>query len=1280
MSNTFVFYADNSNMIDVYWNIFNAIAAIIKNQSYLDLLKLTFLIGGFIAYGLAVAKTASEKNPSSLKYFAGYIFTVTILLILFLGKTSDVVLLKKPSKQPYCDAVSIPIGEHKTAGAVVSGVPQLLAFIFTSANSVGYEMEKKFKSAFRELPNTVNAISPVDDILGIKKILEYSGNKLFIPVRIDGEERNMKLTDLFGTILTQCVIIPASSDYQSGPTIISTFEKTGNPNRTLIDFVKNGNLNFYKNPTAPAEPVLNNVRLNGNTVPSQKIATLFGTTYTCGHLINEYEQGVQNILNSGAISCDSELLDTMNDSTIRLLTGGSVVPNRAIAEQIALNTGLLTQVMSSKRNVSIGDIPYTAGYTIAETAVKNYGQGIFLMNVLPYVQAGLRAIIYAFFPFVFVMVILPGGLKVLASYIKTIIWVELWTPLMIIMGMFLSFASAQKFNEFYNEQGFNVFNGFQVFSDTLAYAGVAGYLYAMIPGIAWFIINGTMDLVGRLTTRMAVRFKTNLIGDDIATGTSYAKTVYGDEGATSENIDKAIVRQTVANRAAIAFTMMDMAGNEKSFSQISYEQSRFHGREEAGSFLAIKKAGLDNVEKAQMGKTIKNIASGMGTANAIDNAEDFLENVATTKAVQTAIKRETGKVLTEFDEKQNNSIAKAQAAIGVADMDTKTKLAKEFGIKRLSDAKSYEETVSAVSDATVAENISFEKAVAGSVGKEGEKIFGQTGFFKGMHEDVENVMHASESAGKQQAAKMEAVANVLDAKGYDDIERSKEITLFTGIGAAQSIGKKLRLQAQTSHVTFEGIAKTAKKLTPLGAKGNIFDRMQSDATSDNAGFFELSPQKMARLDLLNSTKTSDAINAYIRSDKDIHNDFEYGVIGGKRVGTTMARREAVDYFRTSFFESPNKSQLEDRKKGKKPIFLMDDAFTAKHFGEGKGIADIQKLASYDALNHIFGDKAASIVYWGAVSHALGDNLFTQIYMNKKITKKASKLAEEMKKGKAISKVLGYGSSALLKIPKGIEWVLDKTLKTGAIAVIGTGAYVMIKNKEFIQKLMEDADYQNYVAAIAAGKMDEAKKIYKELRRKYGTEIDQLEHDLASSFIESQVQWQAFDVGASMLLTRSVAAGSVGTLAAAALVYKINKNMEENLQHREVAFGSLRHARIVRKAFEEGMKNPNQKIVSLEVYDGFTLEFNKETGKWALVDRKLGDVNEISDKAALKLVDFIIDTSQTRFQKSNGFLGYGEEMQKLKEFVEDYRAQRREGFDQAVVAIHIEDDLLSVVDK
>ena len=103
---TFEFIVENATLIEPYFNIFNAIAVFFNDATYLEILKIAFLLGGFYAFLIAIASifrmSLSFQNTqiAPFKKFTlliSYILGVFFLLTMsyYRGKVDVIIKTNK---------------------------------------------------------------------------------------------------------------------------------------------------------------------------------------------------------------------------------------------------------------------------------------------------------------------------------------------------------------------------------------------------------------------------------------------------------------------------------------------------------------------------------------------------------------------------------------------------------------------------------------------------------------------------------------------------------------------------------------------------------------------------------------------------------------------------------------------------------------------------------------------------------------------------------------------------------------------------------------------------------------------------------------------------------------------------------------------------------------------------------------------------------------------------------------------------------------------------------
>jgi hypothetical protein len=311
-------------------------------------------------------------------------------------------------------------------------------------------------------------------------------------------------------------LIPAGQDPVYGEIIINGMKNTGNIEETMTDIIENNKVEVYKNPTGVASQNLASNITIGGIIPANLLVSISGEIKTCGQAWNDLLVKLDDLKNSGAIECQDSISGIFNPTTMSVLTGDAALSTVPNARNIALNSAMANQIFDAKRNLAIGnEVSFAAGKSMSEFTTNSLGSGYYMAQMLPYLQMGMRAVLYAFFPFVFVVILLPGGLKVLLSYLQSLLWIELWTPTAAILDMFLGLVATDKFSAMYNSKGFNPTNGMQAFSDAAMLASVGGYLYASVPALTYLILKGSAQMLGNITSGVAGGFAKNLDSSSI---------------------------------------------------------------------------------------------------------------------------------------------------------------------------------------------------------------------------------------------------------------------------------------------------------------------------------------------------------------------------------------------------------------------------------------------------------------------------------------------------------------------------------------------------------------------------------------------------------------------------------------------------------------------------------------------------------------------------------------------------------------------------------------------
>ena len=436
--------------VDSMYAILNAVASIFHNDNYLDLLRLMFLFGGFVAFYSWVIGTFnhSEAQSGGAAFTKFHIGAVALLTLVFSAQTT--VWVKSEHFPKYYDSND---SATYTMGVAVDNIPQVAAYGMYFLNSFGRGMTKMYETAM----TPVGKYSLADD--------GYASS-----LRDDFKLLSMKLSDTdqtlekaMDTIISQCIFIPFSAK-AGGAQKIEDIRKSSNIKQTIDNWYGSG------------------VTVGGIKASDYE-ADYQGEIWKCGDLWDY----IKNSLLPGFNEKAGKYLNRLDSRDLEMITGLNNVP-KSDFDEIALQAGIVNSVLDNKE-IGAG-VTYATGKTQAEFVQQNLGAGYYMAKMLPIMQSLFRAIIYALFPAIVTISLLPGGWLILKNYAKTAVWIELWGVIAAILNFFIL-----KYGEHTISGEITAYSASKMLTETSALAGMAGYLYLMVPGIAWGLMSGSFNML-----------------------------------------------------------------------------------------------------------------------------------------------------------------------------------------------------------------------------------------------------------------------------------------------------------------------------------------------------------------------------------------------------------------------------------------------------------------------------------------------------------------------------------------------------------------------------------------------------------------------------------------------------------------------------------------------------------------------------------------------------------------------------------------------------------------
>ena len=739
------FMVETPEMVDMYFLIFSAIGRMFTSNGYVDLLRTTFLIGGFGVFVGGVFKSINmgSSGEGAISGYFKYLVTGVALLTLVFTQSGTPIKIQSRTMASTCDPTA---SQSNMLILEDTGMPTILAYVFHYTNLVGTTLTDMAESAYSTVgAQTASAAANqgMSNNNGYMGALKGSMHLLSIDPRKITLRSDLNASDgsyippfdygrVYKTLFTDCILVPFSAKGAEGAAQIDKLKSSPDITQYLIDLYDGGGISV------------------GGINSRDYYMNYSGEVYSCGQFYDDIIKPY-NVLYKSVLSCS----EPIGFGAVSLLTGaggggggGSIMSN---FDQVAIQAGLVTQLEDSTSELGIGvsGVGYATGKTRAEFIQSSLASGSYMAKMLPYLQMTIRAILYAFFPFVFVIVMLPGGIKVLGSYLQSLLWIELWTPTAAILDLLLSSYAHTQYTDVYSKSGLTMMSSIDLLSAGSTIAGVAGYLYLSVPALTWLILKGSAHMMQGITSATAAGMATNIKTDAI-------------------NKDQ--------EKVAMTNEMGSRSGEDLSMAEAQHFQAIQQGTLTGATSGVNKKTGLNTVTDMTVSKQSKDLSEYKNTSETTGLSGEHLgESLGTASSVKQISEANVGKKLTSSDGSLN-SMAEATANVGtnevIGGMQSKTQnesLLTEQTYKDVASAKTATELgkVKAINNLTGADNIGADSItnvsdIAGNTGA--RKILNDEEKTPDMEQARDRAHKEAVVANRQVDSKFETV-NKLDDLG-----------------------------------------------------------------------------------------------------------------------------------------------------------------------------------------------------------------------------------------------------------------------------------------------------------------------------------------------------------------------------------------------------------------------------------------------------------------------------------------------------------------------------------
>ena len=232
------------------------------------------------------------------------------------------------------------------------------------------------------------------------------------------------------------------------------------------------------------------------------------------------------------------------------LTGISANAADIMSQNILANSlrrGLIN--FANEADASAAAQDFAIARAVEERKLTFQVVGELAKRMLPLLKNLFEAVIYAVFPLVMLLAMLPTGAKAVLGYAKLLFWINMWAPLYAILHFAMTYYGQDAASAAVRDGAF--VTGLSMLTNTGLgkvvgdYSAIAGYLSASIPLIAWMVISQSGAVVAGLAGRVSQGVETpaSRAADEASTGNiSLGNLRYETETAFQANASPSDIR------------------------------------------------------------------------------------------------------------------------------------------------------------------------------------------------------------------------------------------------------------------------------------------------------------------------------------------------------------------------------------------------------------------------------------------------------------------------------------------------------------------------------------------------------------------------------------------------------------------------------------------------------------------------------------------------------------------------------------------------------------------
>lgn len=378
-------------------------------------------------------------------------------------------------------------------------------------------------------------------------------------------------------------------------------------------------------------------------------------------------------------------IDVENYTAISFMTNFIADTNNLFINSAKDSNEIIKQnlMISAFKNTDIGMSEYADIITAIETQNTFQRAAAQATSWLPLARTAIEAMLYGVFPFVFLLFLLPMGVKIFSNYLQALIWLQAWPPLYAVLHLIVTLYNQQVLLPF-DQESVKMMNYGQITSAQEDLSYIAGYLMLMIPFLATKLLQGFSG-IGHMLGSMTGALQgagSSSVSEMTRGNYSQGNVSYNNVGAnkldtrdhsfrygsTSDNTDLSVTKtdghghqyMDTSAKSSLFHTKIDQNTSMKEMIGNRYDQSLRNAESKQESAQEIETQNTSNVLEFVMGEQ-SNISNNTGWAknmtedqrNAVEAVQSYAssENLSFDFGLGTFLKGGKGYQVSDEDRK-----------------------------------------------------------------------------------------------------------------------------------------------------------------------------------------------------------------------------------------------------------------------------------------------------------------------------------------------------------------------------------------------------------------------------------------------------------------------------------------------------------------------------------------------------------------------------------------------------------------------------------------------------